>query len=421
MDGDPTAGDGVVLIDVVDTEPAPARPRRPWIGLAVAVVTAAALLLVLGRSGIGEDLVAEIPPQPDARPPSLGVDPRFSLRGPAFGEETNVILVFDDDLDGLLYVDPDRRIATRDSAGLLRQSQRAQLDHIGDVLVVGGQTIEVVSLATRQTQPIPAASYYLRSPDGALWLVDVRSLAEPVPIPVLTKVSLEGEVLRPAVEIPKRGVPAAAVADGVLLDAIDGLFLWRPGANEIEQITDESGALVVATTGPLVAWCTHDCRSLFVDNVAAQSRIEVPLARGLGPIDHTAAAWSPDGSQLVVITTEAVVRIADIATDPVVVVLTEYAIGAGAPRFVAWDPTGDHVYFATDSPQGRLTGLWRSDGTRFGTTVTTLPFAGASGPFVVLDAGRAAWLVGAQLGPAADCPAPVTVQMPEATTCSFRF
>lgn len=416
----PRAARDVIVINEQPSAPEPPSPR-PW--LWVVLAGAIALVLILAIQGDTNDSAAVTPISPTipATPPSLATNPLLEARGPAFGEESGVVLVFDDGLDGLLIVDPDTRIATRRSAGLQRQSRRTQLDQVGDALVVGGGLHQVLSLSTRDVTPIPPASYHLVAPDGSLWLVDLRSGDQPVPIPALTKVTLEGDVLVASTETPIRGIPTAAVANEILLGTAEGLYLWDPVTGDVRQLTPDRGALVLGAWGPQLAWCPHECTTVIIENVSASSRTDVPIPDGLGEVDHTTAKWSPRGDQLAVVTTEAVVAITDLEAEPVVTVLTEYAIGAGAPRFVAWDPSGDYVYFGTDSPQGRLMGLWRSDGTRLGTGTTTLPFAGASGPFVVLNRDRGAWMVGESMGDYADCPAPSTVQMPEPDVCSFRF
>ena len=420
----PDHQENVVVIS--DTEPArtPMRSGRPY-GLALAVVVLVGVVVAVGNGSSTEPTpgaaIDDIAVGAAPTAPSLGVDPLVELRGPALGGDTGVILVFDDGLDGLLYVDPDHRIATRRTAGLQRQSRRTQLDHVGDYLVVGGGTEQIVSLSTRQVSSLPPSSYHLVGPDGTLWLVDLQADQRPVPIPVMTKLALDREVLLPPTQSAVRGVPTAVVGQEVLIDTPEGLYLWEPVSDEVRTVTTDGSALVIGTWGPQLAWCPHECTTVIIENTAAGSRIEVSLADELGEIDHTTAAWSPTGDQIVVVTTEAVIRIADIVGDPQVVVLTEYAVGAGAPRFVAWDPLGEYVYFATDSPQGRLTGLWRSDGSRLGTGTTTLPFAGVSGPFVVLESGRAGWLVGEAMGAFSECPAPSTVQLPEPKVCSFRF
>lgn len=415
-------GDPDQRVVVADSGPSSSTGQFPstvvaWIGAALVF----ALIVAFGAGARFDDAVDPIEVPVSATPPSLARDPLLELRGPALGVESEVILIFDDGLDGLLYVDPDRRIATRRTEGLQRQSRRAQLDQVGDVLLVGGVVTEALSLSTRQTTRLPEASYHLIAPDGSLWLVDVSPAAEVIPIPIVTNIGLDGEVLTPTRETPIRGVPSAAVAGGLVIDTPQGLFLWDPDDDTVTELTADGGALVLGASGPQLAWCPHDCRTVFIENVAADSTVEVPVPRELGAVDHTTTAWSPHGDELVVITTEAVVRITDIATTPRVVVLVEYAIGAGAPRVVAWDPSGEHVYFATDSPRGRLTGVWRSDGSRLGTATATFPFSGVGGPLVVLDASQAGWLVGERLGAYDDCPAPATVQLPEPNVCSFRF
>lgn len=340
--------------------------------------------------------------------PVTSLPPVLPSEGPLFGVETGVVLLLDDGIDGVLAIDPDKRLAARSVV----EGQRAgdepySMVRVGDSLVVGWSEIFAVDLATREPASLGLATIFVPAAEpDRVWMIDWPGGAIGLGTPEVWQVSLEGEQLTEPVELDADGFPAFGIPGGLVLESARGLVLWDATTGETDLLSDGGRGSVLEVTGNEMAWCnTHLCAELHVTNLATSVTESHPVPEGrtvrVGSGAFQApSTFSPDGERLAAIVEsedqdETGVWILDRRTGEARVVSGVGGVVAGrftpdlvGVDYLAWAPDGSQL-FATSWSYGQTrTIVWRIDVAAGELQAVILPFGGGLAP-VVIDAAIA--------------------------------
>ena len=172
------------------------------------------------------------------------------------------------------------------------------------------------------------------------------------------EVDFDGRVTAPLRALPPGAQPLAGVGDDLIIHGRQGWSLWSP--TDERQVALGHVARVLATEGPLLAWCESDgCTRVLVgrpDDPRGQ-----PLAAGPAGAAVVGAAIAPGGRWIAAI-------VATPGREPQDVVVTDLRDGSVAmtardlayPQ-LAWDPTGTRL--TVWEQRGTLRSLDPADGT----------------------------------------------------------
>jgi hypothetical protein len=98
-----------------------------------------------------------------------GADP---ATGPLFGDPSDVVLLFDDGIDGVLALDPDGRVGSRSVIdGQVAGSSPYRMTRVGDTLVVGwaASTQSTSAPGSQRCWATPPSTFQPRKPTGFGW------------------------------------------------------------------------------------------------------------------------------------------------------------------------------------------------------------------------------------------------------------
>ena len=426
--------------ELEDSEiPTLGMPSRRELGWRAGVVVAALVVLigvaVFGPLSNGDgtpdplprgSATSAVPPPPTTAavpttPTTLAAD--LPAAGPLFGEETDVILLLDDGIDGLTAVDPDRRRAGRSVV----EGQRAgdepySMWLAGDKLVVGWSHIYAVDVATRLPTSLGRATVFApAAEEGRVWMLEYGGLIGENS-PEVWQVDLTGEPATDSTTLGVDGDPQIGVIGGLALQAEKGMTLWDAVTGDGRQIVAAGPGFGLDVHDDDLAWCAGACQELTVTLTATLESETFEAPDGYDAFLYR-AAFSPDGSHLAAI----VGLSSDFAGSRGIWVLdrtTGLVRVVSDPEttvdFLAWSPDGEQLFGTSNSYGRSQTVVWRYVvGTEAFMSVV-LPFGGGMTPVVVDDAYAGAYLTDTLVAPGA-CRAPNTQPSGRTGICTFEY
>lgn len=305
--------------------------------------------------------------------------------GPIFGEETGMVLLLDDGLEGLTAVDPDARRAARSPVtGQRPGDEPFSMAKVGDKLVVGWATIHVVDIATRQSLSLGSATVFVPSAtEDNVWMIDYPGGSIGSGRPTVWQVNTSGETTIEPRELNSNLIPLLGIEGGLALQTNQGIELWDVATGEIHRLAGDGGGFARDVSGDTLAWCSGDCPTLNLTNTSDLTTEELPAPAGMVYLD---AGFSDDGRYLAAILAdessfqgEAVLLLDRNTGD----IQTISSPGAPAVRYVAWAPDNDQL-FATEHTYGEgTTPIWNYRISTGELETAVIPVGGAITPVVI--------------------------------------
>lgn len=330
------------------------------------------------------------------RPPEMSLP----VSGPIFGQATGVLLLFDDGLEGLTAVDPDRRLADRSPVDGQRPGDEPySMVRVGDVLVVGWSRIYAVDIADRHATDLGAATIFVpAAEDDRVWMIDYPS-GRTVGRPEVWQVGLNGEPLDEPTPMPFDGFPLMGIPGGLVVQTDNGLTLWYPGTGATAQLDGPGPGFVFDTSEDAIVWCAGQCLELVITDPTTLESERFAPPRGYqaftppsGPLN--AEAISPTGENVAIL-----VGGGD-RGDPRGLWILERPTGATTAvtdpdtpvTYLAWSPKGDQIFASSNSYTTSQTVVWRYGLTDAIFSVAVLPVGGAMTPVVIDGSHRDAYI-----------------------------
>ncbi|MGH8928799.1 MAG: TolB family protein [Acidimicrobiia bacterium] len=419
----------------------PTERRRPlgWMvtaAVAAGVVVAGLVLLAPFAGGDAEPTIPVLEPRLTAPTVSAGTNRpattfpttstlavRVPATGPVFGEETNVMLLFDDGIDGLTAVDLDRRLAGRSVV----EGQRAgdepySMVRVGGKLVVGWSEIYAVDIATRQATALGAATVFVPAAESdRVWMIDHQGGIGANPA-VVWQVDMSGETLTEPVTLFDGANPVLGVVGGLALDTQDGLAIWDSDTGRITTI-DPAPALPIDVHSDELVWCGGDCLELVVTNTATlESERYLPPEGYQAFVGLSVARFSPDGRFLAALVGDqgsgdgkALWILDRESGDSTMVSDPESHVD-----FLAWSPSGDQLFATSSSDRLDRIAIWRYAAHTGEFSAVVAPFGGGIRPVAVDDSVADAY-VSEIPGSEVECPAPSHQPSGRSGICTFEY
>lgn len=438
-------------LDSVDVPAPPTTTRQPrgWPRalLAAALVLAVFVFLappagdiddqpngVVGPPEATPSTVTTIAPAtvPTTTVPSTTVTslaPVLPSEGPLFGVETGVVLLLDDGIDGVLAIDPDRRLAARSVV----EGQRAgdepySMVRVGDSLVVGWSEIFAVVIATREHTSLGRATIFVPAAEpDRVWLINWPGGAIGSGTPQVWQVTVNGERITEPAILDVDGFPSHGIPGGLAIEHDQGLILWNAENAEASVLEGNGRGRVLDVAANEIIWCSGDCTELQLTDVSTPETQTFPVPDGyetfrIGPGAFQApSAFSPDGFTLAVIAQsadqdETAIWIHDRRTGQSSVVS---GIG-GVVDYLAWTPDGSQLFATSWSYGQNRSVVWRFDIAAGELQGAVLPFGGGLAP-VVIDAANAAAYFGDDLIDESECRRPSLQPSGRTGICTFSY
>ncbi len=345
--------------------------------------------------------------------------------GPLFGEETGVVLLFDDGLTGLTAVDPDRRLVSRSWVeGQRPGDEPFSMVRVGNHLVVGWGEPHAVDILTRQATSLGNALIFLPGvEDDRVWMVN-DPWGSPVGArPRVWQVSLDGESLGEPQEIQVPGAPAIGIGGGLALQTENGLTLWEAASGKVRSLGGSGHGIVFDSAGDELVWCQETCSELQITDTRTleTQALSVPngydrfVAVDLGsgdpqtsPPDNRYIAALLARNDLDEVAEGEALWVYDRASGGSTVVA-----GPGPTvSHVAWSHDGTQVFASRWSYGEKVSAIWRYHLETGSFSSVVVPFGGFLSP-VVVDSADAASYFGDELIPMDRCGVGVI--------CTFEF
>lgn len=336
--------------------------------------------------------------------------------GPLFEDQTDVVLVFDDGLEGVISVDPDLRLVARSHIdGQRAGDQPYRLHRTGNSLIVGWNTIYAIDITTGDRTRIGDATIFIPAAEpNAIWLVDYPGGSIGLGTPSVSLVNVTGNVIVEPTTLGVAGFPAIGIRGGIALETEDGVALWDATTNTVTERlgAGEGPGIVGDVAGSRFAWCTLDCQVLHVTDLAA--RTDNPT-RGSNFVVR-ASRFTADGHLLAVpagAADDEMIWIIDIDANRL---STVPSVG-GDGTSIAWAPNGEQLFSASYGyGQDSMRLAWYVPETGQGEGVV-LPFGGGIG-FVVVAAQPTADPSSVSIEDDLRCPSPGTYNSVSPAVCS---
>lgn len=332
------------------------------------------------------------PTVPTTAPPDVSVP----VSGPLFGEETGVVLLFDDGGSGLTAVDPDRRLASRSAVkGQQAGDEPYSMVRVGDHLVVGWAEPFAVDIVTRESTPLGSALIFLPGVEkDRVWMVNF-----PWTAPKAWQVSLDGKPLSEPTELSTAGIPAIGIEGGLALQTDTGLTLWNATTGEARLLEGSGNGIVFDSIPGELVWCHHPCTELLITNTTTLETEILPPPSGyhrfvtVGLGFGSPQTSSPDRRFLAALVADEEPRefgegealwIYDRSTGQSAIL----ADPDTTVSYVAWSPDGTQVFASNWSYQEKVSVIWRYHLTTESFASVVVPFGGLLSP-VVIDSAQA--------------------------------
>lgn len=304
--------------------------------------------------------------------------------GPIFGEETGMVLLLDDGLEGLTAVDPDARRAARSPVtGQRPGDEPFSMVRIGDTLVVGWASIHAVDIASRQGLRLGYATVFVPSAtEDNVWMVNYPGGSIGSGRPTVWQVNTAGETTIEPRELNSDLIPLLGIEGGLALQTNRGIELWDVATGEIRRLAGDGGGFAHDISGDTLAWCSGACTTLNLTDTSSLTTEELPAPAGMVFLN---SGFSDDGRYLAAILAD------DFSFQGEAILLIDLEgglettiLGEGAPvRFVAWAPDNDQL-FATGYSYGEgTTPIWHYRISTGVLTTAVIPVGGAITPLII--------------------------------------
>lgn len=400
----------------LDRVPIPDPPVRrrtrlaPVMAAALAGVAAVVVLLATAPFGGPSPAAAPSVHSPDAT--------GLPLDGPVFGEETGIVLLVDDGIDGLTAIDLDRRLAARSVVeGQRAGDEEHSMVRVGDHLVVGWAEPHSVNIRTRESISLGEATVFVPAAEpNRVWMVDPEISMSSQPSWVWQVDVTTGEALGDPGVISGR--PQLGVPGGLVVPTDFGLRLESPTTGDMASLGRDSAGFAHDVHGAELVWCVDDCALLIVTDTSDLRVQEYSPPEGYAYFVD--ADVSPDGRWLAALLQNragqtGAVWLLDRHTDD----LRLLADSNGHVDYLAWSPHSAQL-FATSYGYGqRETQVWRYDIADDDFRTVVLPFGGTLTP-VAVENSLAGGFIGEEIE-SEGCPAPTAQPSGRTGICTFDY
>jgi hypothetical protein len=346
---------------------------------------------------------------------------KHPAEGPVFGEETGVLLLLDDGIDGLTAVDLDRRLAGRSVV----EGQRAgdepySMVLVGEKLVVGWHEPHAVDIASRDGLSLGHSTIFVPAAEPErVWMIDYGArIGDREPVVWQADVNT-GVPLSDPVPLDSDGFPDIGIPGGLALQTDTGLDLWDMETGQTVPL-EAAGPVYDIHVTELV-WCSGDCSKLAVTDTSTVETEEFSPPEGFDMF-LAAARISPTGRYMAALVgLEGVYQgtglwILDRETGQTSVVSDP----ATHVDYIAWAPEGDQLFATSYSYSQPHTVVWRYQISDQEFTAVVLPFGGALSLVVVDDSVVDAYITDEPVEPS-QCRAPGIQPSGRAEICTFGY
>lgn len=354
--------------------------------------------------------------------PATGLAVDIPVEGPIFGEETGVLLLIDDGLDGLLAVDPDARLAARSIVeGQRAGDEQYSMVRVGDKLVVGWSEPHAVDIATRQAVSLGAATIFVPAAEpGRVWMVDSGARIGSAPVRVWQVDVVTGEAFQDPVPLEAEGGAQIGIEGGLALQTDSGLNLWSVEDGQVVPLESTGPGFVHDVFDNQLVWCSGDCTILAVTNTDSLDTQELSPPDGYDSFSYE-SQFSADGRYLAALIGHAGssdatgIWILDRETNQTRVVSDPEAYVS----FLTWAPDSSQVFATSYSYGTKRTAVWRYQVSDQEFEAVVLPFGGGITP-VAVDRSASGMYFDADLVDVESCRTP-RAGVSQATSCSFEY
>jgi hypothetical protein len=357
----------------------PTQGKRRLMPAVLAASVAVVSIVVLMMAIPGEPDPALLPPaDPTSTSTSVAVPSGLVVpeTGPIFGEETGVLLLYDDGLEGLIAIDPDRRLGSR----LLLAGQRPgdepySMVRVGDHLVVGWGEPHAVEISTLESTSLGQALIFLPGPeDDRVWMIQ-----DPWDTPTVWQVGLDGQTLTEPTGTPAGMEPRIGVTGGLALTAEDGVVLWDSASGESREVKGTGHGIPLDSTSSRLLWCSDPCTELTLTDTETLESETFQPPTGYVRFEHgrDSRHLTEDGDHLAVVVESAdggrALWVHDVESGESAVL----ADPETSVYHVTWSPKEDQVFASSYSYGERSTTIWRYDVASGELTSVTIPVSGS--------------------------------------------
>lgn len=421
----------------------PSTPRRlGWllVPVSAAVIFATLLLVTSGLlvdpdgTATSEPSVATTLPSPTSttspsvtqststtQPATKRLAVEIPAEGPIFGEETGVLLLLDDGLDGLTAVDPDARLAGRSIVdGQRAGDEQYSMVRVGDKLVVGWSEPHAVDIATRQAVSLGSATIFVPAAEpGRVWMVDSGTRIGSAPVRVWQVDVVTGEAVQEPVPLEADGGAQIGIKGGLALQTDSGLSLWTMETGQVVPLESTGPGFVHHVYDNQLVWCSGDCTTLTVTNTDSLETQEHPPPDGYDFFSYE-SHFSADGRYVAALighagSPEATgIWILDRETDQTQVVSDPETYVS----FLTWTPDNSQLFATSYSYGTDRTVVWRYQISNQEFEAVVLPFGGGMTP-VAVDRSASGMYIDADLVDMESCRTPRAGS--QTISCGFDY
>jgi hypothetical protein len=343
--------------------------------------------------------------------------------GPTFGDETGVLLLLDDGIDGLTAVDPDRRMVGRSVVeGQRAGDEQYSMVRVGNKLVVGWHEPHAVDSATRQAVSLGHSTIFVPAAEpGRVWMVDSGSRIGSAPVRVWQVDVVTGEAIDDPVPLEADGGAQIGIKGGLALQTDSGLNLWTLEDGQVVALESTGPGFVHDVFDNRLAWCSGECTTLTMTNTETLETQEYPPPNGYDSFSYK-SHFSADGRYVAALigragSPEATgIWILDRETGQTRVVSDPET----HVDYLAWAPDGDQLFATSYSYSQPHTVVWRYQISDQEFTAVVLPFGGSLSLVVVDDSVVDAYIAGEPVEPG-KCQAPSVYPSGRSEICTFGY
>lgn len=327
--------------------------------------------------------------------------------GPVFGEETGMLLLLDDGIEGLTAVDLDRRLAARSVV----EGQRAgdepySMIKVGDRLVVGWAEPYSVDLVTREGISLGGATIFVPAAEpNRVWMIDYPGGRIGQGDPLVWQVDVvSGERVSEPTSLPRELYPAMGIPGGLALQTEGGISLWGGETGSFTHLAANGFGSPHDVHSDDLVWCRDRCTQLVVTDTSNMESETFDPPSGYDMF--LTSKVSPDGRTLAALVGRQgrefyegeAIWLLDRDTNETIVVSDPQT----HVEELAWAPDGDQLFATSYSYLQTRTAVWRYKISDQEFSAVVLPFGGAIS-LVVVESSVADAYVGDELVDPAEC------------------
>lgn len=344
--------------------------------------------------------------------------------GPTFGDETGVLLLLDDGIDGVTAVDLDRRLAGRSVVeGQRAGDEQYSMVKVGKRLVVGWGEPHSVDLSTRVSTSLGPATIFIPAAEpDRVWMVDYPGGRIGQGDPHVWQVDVvTGEPLTETERIPSDLYPDIGTPGGLALQSDTGISLWDSESNEITPLEGNGPGFSHDVHTDDLAWCRGDCSQLLLTEVDSLTTKSFDPPHGYDMF--LTSRFSPDGKVLAALVGRRggdyvgeALWLLDRDTETISV----RPDPTGHAEFLTWAPDGDQLFATSYSYRENRTVVWRYRLSDEEFSSIVLPFGGALS-LVVIDNSFSDAYIGELIVDPSQCHAPGSYPSGRTGICTFEY